>query len=152
MEGFVLLWWHWCVAGLMFIVLEMLLPGVFFLWIGLGAILTGAIAGLAGIVSWETQCLIFVPLAFISLFLGRKYIRKAAPAEEATLNRRLASYIGRKAEVVQPIVNGKGRIRLGDTLWIVQGEDCPAGTMVTVTAVDGSELLVTAEKPAKATE
>ena len=67
---------------------------------------------------------------------------KAAPAEDSTLNRRLASYVGRRAEVVQPIVNGKGRIRLGDTLWIVQGKDCPAGTMVTVTGVDGSELVV----------
>ncbi len=141
-----LLWWHWCVAGLLLVALEIVVPGVFLLWIGLGALATGVLVAVTGIVNWEIQCLIFVPLAFLSLFLGRKFIRKASPSEDSTLNRRLATYIGRRAEVVQAIVNGKGRIRLGDTQWIVQGEDCPAGTMVTVTGVDGSELLVAREK------
>lgn len=143
-----LVWWHWIVGGLILVALEIVVPGVFLLWIGIGAIATGALVSILGIISWETQCLIFVPLAFIALFLGRKYIRKAAPAEDTTLNRRLLSYIGRRAEVVQPVVNGKGRIRLGDTLWLVQGPDCPVGTMVTVTGVDGSELIVAIETPA----
>lgn len=144
-----LLWWHWCIAGLALLVLELLLPGVFMLWIGLGALATGGIVALTGITSWETQCLIFVPLAFLCLFLGRRFIKKAAPSEDSTLNRRLASYVGRKAEVVQPIVGGTGRIRLGDTLWIAKGRDCPAGTIVTVTGAEGSDLLVAAdeEKP-----
>jgi len=137
-----LVWWHWIVGGLILVALEIVVPGVFLLWIGVGAILTGAIAAVFGIGSWEVQSLIFVPLAFASLFLGRKYILKAAPEKNGTLNRRLAGYIGRRAEVVQAVVNGKGRIRLGDTLWIVQGPDCPEGTMVTVTGVAGSELVV----------
>lgn len=137
-----LLWWHWCLAGLALVVLEMLLPGVFLLWIGLGALAAGAIAGLVGITSWEIQCLIFVPLTFLSLFFGRKFLRKSQPEEESMLNRRLASYVGRKAVVVQAIQNGTGRIKLGDSLWLVRGEDCPAGTMVVVTGASGSDLLV----------
>ena len=142
MADFTLLWWHWCVLGLLLTVLEMLVPGVFLLWIGLGAVATGSIAGLLGIVSWELQSLLFVPLAFAALFLGRKFIRKAAPAEDSPLNRRLVSYVGRRAEVAQAIVNGTGRIRLGDTLWIAKGQDCPVGSQVLVTGVNGSELLV----------
>ena len=142
-----LLWWHWAVAGLVLVALEIVAPGVFLLWIGLGAIVTGVIVAAAGIESWEIQCLVFVPLAFAALFLGRKYIHKAAPSEDTTLNRRLASYVGRRAEVAQAITGGKGRIRLGDSLWIVQGPDCPAGTMVTVTGVDGSELVVALDGP-----
>ncbi|MCC8194445.1 MAG: NfeD family protein, partial [Deltaproteobacteria bacterium] len=132
------------------VALEIVVPGVFLLWIGIGALATGCIVGATGIISWEIQCLIFVPLAFLSLFMGRKFILKAAPSEDTTLNRRLTTYIGRRAEVVQAIVNGKGRIRLGDTLWIVQGPDCPVGSQVTVTGVDGSELIVTREdEPAR---
>lgn len=142
METFTPLWWHWCTVGLVLVALEMFLPGVFLLWIGAGALATGVITGIFGIQSWEIQCLVFVPLAFASLYLGRRFIRKAAPAEDSTLNRRLSSYIGRRAEVTQAIVHGTGRIRLGDTVWIARGEDCPAGTMVTVTGVSGSELLV----------
>ena len=140
-----LLWWHWIVGGLILIALEIVAPGVFLLWIGTGAIATGAIVAALNIASWEIQCLIFVPLAFLSLILGRKFILKAAPSTDTTLNRRLASYIGRRAEVTQAIVNGKGRIRLGDTLWIAQGSDCPIGTWVTVTGVEGSELVVCPE-------
>ncbi len=139
-------WWHWCAGGLVLIGLETLAPGVFLLWIGLGAVVTGGIVAATGIESWEIQCLLFVLLTFISLILGRKYIHKAAPSDDTTLNRRLASYVGREADVAQPIVNGKGRIKLGDTLWIVQGQDCPAGTRVRVTGVDGSELIVAIEK------
>ena len=135
-------WWHWCAGGLVLIGLETLVPGVFLLWIGLGGVAAGGIIAAANIELWEVQCLLFVLLTFISLFLGRKYIHKATPSEDTTLNRRLASYIGREANVAHPIVNGKGRIRLGDTLWIVQGKDCPAGTGIRVTGVDGSELIV----------
>ena len=140
--GFALQWWHWCVTGLMLVVVEMLVPGVFLLWIGIGAAATGVIVALTGIASWEIQSLVFIPLCFASLYLGKKYIRKATSSDDSTLNRRLASYVGKGAEVAQAIVNGKGRIRLGDTLWIAQGEDCPEGTRVIVTAVEGSELLV----------
>ena len=84
MADFTLLWWHWCVAGLALVILEMVMPGVFLLWIGLGAVAAGAVAGIFGIASWETQSLIIVPLAFAALFLGRKFIRKAAPAESTT--------------------------------------------------------------------
>ncbi len=136
------LWWHWCLFGLALVLLEMLLPGVFLLWIGIGAFLTGGLVGLFGIADWQAQSLIFVPLSFISLFLGRRFIRRARPAEDETLNRRLAIYVGRNAEVVQPVVNGQGRVRLGDTLWRVRGEDCPAGTQVAVVAVEGSDLIV----------
>lgn len=152
MGGFSLLWWHWFVIGLLLIGLEILVPGVFLLWIGLGALAAGAVSGALGITSWELQSLFFVTLAFASLFLGRKFIRKAAPSKDSTLNRRLDSYVGCKAEVTEPIINGTGRIRLGGTLWTVKGEDCPAGTMVTITGMNGSELLVALDAPAKTSE
>ena len=37
------------------------------------------------------------------------------------------------------------KARFGDTLWRVRGTDCPAGTRITVVAVDGSDLLVRPE-------
>lgn len=137
-----LLWWHWCIAGLALVVLEMLVPGVFLLWIGIGAIGAGIIAGAAGITGWEIQSLIFVPLVFLSLFLGRKFLYKAVPRDDSAPNRRLASYVGRKARVTRAIENGVGRVKLGDTEWLVRGRDCPVGAIVEITGVSGSDLLV----------
>lgn len=140
-----LTWWHWYLTAILFLGLELLTPVSFFLWLGVGAGITGLLVQMTGIASWEIQCLLFVALSFAALFLGRRYIRRAAPAEDSVLNRRLAQYIGQSAVLQQPMANGVGRARFGDTLWRVRGPDCPAGTRVKVTGVDGSDLLVRPE-------
>ncbi|TIU25428.1 MAG: NfeD family protein, partial [Mesorhizobium sp.] len=61
------------------------------------------------------------------------------------LNRRGAQMVGRTATLSEPIQNGRGRIRLGDTLWRVSGPDLPAGTQVRVTAAADTDLELTVE-------
>jgi len=41
-----------------------------------------------------------------------------------------------------PIVNGIGKLNIGDTTWKVVGEDLPAQARVRVTGVDGTVLTV----------
>ncbi len=135
-------WWHWCLIGLIFLGLEVFAPGAVFVWIGVGALITGALTGLLGIASWQAQCLLFILLSFAALFLGRRFIRRAAPASHPTLNKRLAQYVGRDAELEEAVVGGVGKVRLGDTLWRVRGPDAPAGAKVTVIDVSGSDLVV----------
>ena len=45
----------------------------------------------------------------------------------------------------QAIVGGRGRVRIGDSSWIAEGPDLPAGTRVRVVAVEGVVLKVQAE-------
>jgi membrane protein implicated in regulation of membrane protease activity len=66
----------------------------------------------------------------------------AARSDEPHLNRRGAQSVGQTLTVVEPIVHGRGKVRLGDTLWAVEGPDCPAGTRVRVTGVAGTVLVV----------
>ena len=42
----------------------------------------------------------------------------------------------------QAIVGGRGRIKLGDAFWVVEGPELPAGTAVRVVAVNGMVLKV----------
>jgi membrane protein implicated in regulation of membrane protease activity len=44
--------------------------------------------------------------------------------------------------VEQAIENGRGKVRVGDTLWSAEGPDAPAGTRVTVTGTRGTVLVV----------
>jgi membrane protein implicated in regulation of membrane protease activity len=44
--------------------------------------------------------------------------------------------------VEQAIQNGRGKVRVGDTQWLAEGPDLPAGTRVKVTAAKGSLLVV----------
>ena len=140
-----LTWWHWYLIAILLLGMELLAPGAFFLWIGVGAGFTGALVHLTGVASWQLQCVLFVALSFVSLFVGRRVIRRAKPELHTTLNRRLAQYVGRTVVLEQPIVDGIGKARFGDTLWRVRGTDCPAGPRITVVAVDGSDLLVRPE-------
>jgi inner membrane protein len=70
----------------------------------------------------------------------------ASPSVLATdqpdLNRRPAQLVGRVMVIEEAIAHGRGRARMGDTLWEVEGPDTPAGARVRVTAAQGAILRV----------
>lgn len=140
--------WNWMVLGFALLILEILIPGVFLLWIGIAAILVGTLSlqlwGV-GFWTWQAQVLLFVVLSLISAYVGKQMMnRTAADSDEPLLNRRAEQLIGRTATLAEPIREGFGRIRLGDTLWRVSGPDLPVGARVRVKAVKDSELVVEA--------
>ncbi len=140
--------WAWVVIGFILLAAEIVAPGVFLLWIGLAMIAVGAVAVMLGdfgatFFGWQAQMLAFVALALAFVLIGRRYMRKGAiETDEPSLNRRADQLIGRTAVLAEPIDNGTGRIKLGDTLWRVTGPDLPAGTKVRVVAAHGGELRV----------
>ncbi len=82
----------------------------------------------------------------IASILGWKAYKNKYPDvdEYPELNRRGRQLVGRRFTLSEPIVNEVGKVRVGDSIWKVRGPDMPAGTNVTVTAVDGTVLIVTA--------
>ena len=52
--------------------------------------------------------------------------------------------MGKSFVLLQPIVNGQGKIRFEDTIWDVDGPDLPKNARVKVIAVDGLRLTVEA--------
>ena len=66
-------------------------------------------------------------------------------SDEPALNQRAAQAIGRIYVVEEAIVAGRGKVRIGDTLWPVEGRETPVGTPVKVTAVNGTVLRVEAQ-------
>jgi len=141
--------WNWMLLGFVLLVLEIVLPGVFLLWIGIAAILTGALSLQLWDVSlwtWQVQVLVFLALSLISAYVGKRVTdaRRDEETDEPLLNRRADQLVGRTAVLEEPILDGYGRIRLGDTIWRVAGPDLPAGTRVRVISAKGGELQVEA--------
>lgn len=137
--------WSWWILGLVFLGLEIVIPGVFLLWIGLAAIVVGAVSiPLWGTAfwGWQVQLLIFAVLAVAMAVLGRRLTASSAESDQPMLNRRVEGLVGRTATLEEPIVDGKGRIRLDDTTWIVQGPDLPAGAKVRITTAKAGGLTV----------
>ena len=141
--------WNWIVLGFVLVVMEMVAPGVFLLWIGIAALIVGAISVFAWDVAWWTwqvQALAFLVLALVSAYVGKTVANaRAASSDQPLLNRRGAQLIGRTATLAEPIRNGRGRIRLGDTLWRVSGPDLPAGAQVRVVGAADTDLELTVE-------
>lgn len=136
--------WSWCILGLALLAAELLVPGVFLVWIGLAAIATGALS-LAlwsmPVWSWEVQFLAFAALSVVFVLAGRRfYDRGASESDQPLLNQRGASYIGRIGTLGEPVVDGRGRLRIDDTYWPVRGPDLPAGTRVRITGAEGNTL------------
>ncbi|MFU0505419.1 NfeD family protein [Pseudaminobacter sp. NGMCC 1.201702] len=141
--------WNWMVLGFVLLALEIVIPGVFLLWIGIAALVTGAISLLiwdVGAWIWQAQVLVFLLLSLISAYAGNRVMGgRNGKTDQPLLNRRSEQLIGRTATLTEPIREGRGRIRLGDTLWRVSGPDLPTGTRVRVVSVENSELVVEAE-------
>ncbi|MGH6762423.1 MAG: NfeD family protein [Phyllobacterium sp.] len=138
--------WNWIVLGFILLLLELMLPGVFFLWIGVAALIVGTIAVLVGSAAgfaWQMQIVLFLVLAVVTALAGRKLIgARDSVTDEPLLNKRGEQLVGRYATLEEPIVNGRGRARIGDTTWRINGADAPAGTRVRVTGFDQGALTI----------
>lgn len=140
--------WAWWILGIALLVAEIVVPGNVLVWVGIAGLATGLLSNMFWETSWwvwEVQWLTFAALAALSLWMGRRWVNRGRnQSDEPTLNQRGASLVGRTADLIDPIHNGRGRIKIGDTIWIVNGPDLPAGSRVRVVASEGSDLRVEA--------
>jgi inner membrane protein len=136
-------WWHWWILGAVLAAIETLLPGVLAIWFGAAALVVGALL-LVVPIPWQLQLVLFAVLGVVALMLWRKFRHPEAPeSEQPALNQRGLRYVGQSFTLVEPIQGGTGKIQAGDTVWLVQGSDAPAGARVRVTGVNGTVLKVT---------
>lgn len=139
------LWW---IVALVLIAIEVIMPGYFMLWIGIGAAATGLLVLLMPGLSLMAQAIIFVLFAFASCavywYAVRPALHKGDKGDER-LNRRGEQLVGGRYVLIEAIVNGRGKAKVGDGQWLVAGPDLPTGSTVEVVAVEGATLKV---KPA----
>jgi len=135
----------WACVALVLMGLETIAPGIFMLWLGLAAggtfVLVWLVPGLA--VLWQVAA--FAILSFISVAIYWNFIRRAdsEATDQPLLNRRGEQLVDRVLPLESAIVNGRGRVKIGDAFWTVQGPDLPVNTLVRVIALDSMVLKVT---------
>lgn len=135
--------WTWIVIGLALLGLEVLVPGSFFMWLGLAALGVGAVAFFFD-PSWHVELLLFGVLALAFIIAGRRFFARRGDESNDTpgLNARAEAFVGREVILEEPLARGTGRVKLGDTLWRVEGDDAPAGTKLKVISARGGTLQV----------
>jgi len=136
----------WWLLALVLIGAEMIAPGYFLLWIGIAAGLMGVVTWIAPTLPAIVQALLFAALAIAACAAYWKFIRPLAEQrdDQPLLNKRGAQLVGQRFVLIEPIANGRGKVRVGDGSWLASGPDLPAGSEVEVVAVDGTTLSVRA--------
>jgi inner membrane protein len=138
------LWW---IVALLLIGGEVILPGYFMLWIGIAAAAMGVVLLLLPDLGALAQAIVFALFAFVSCFVYWKVVRprlERIPAGNERLNRRGEQLIGQRFPLCEAIVNGRGKAKVGDGMWLVNGPDLPLGATVEVVGIDGTTLHVKA--------
>ena len=134
--------WIWLIAAAVLGIAELLMPGVFLIWLAAAAAVTGFTALLFGI-PLAFQFAIFALLAMAAVYSGRRwYADNPVESSDPLLNDRAARLVGQTVVVVAAIENGAGRVRVGDSVWNARGEDAEVGARVRVVGADGTCLKV----------
>jgi membrane protein implicated in regulation of membrane protease activity len=139
----------WWLLALVLIAAEMLAPGYFMLWIGIAAGAMGLLMLVVPGLSAIAQAVVFALLAIAACLAYWKFIRPLAEQrdDQPLLNKRGAQLVGQRFVLCDAIVNGRGKVKVGDGTWLAEGPDLPAGSEVEVTAVQGTTLKVVAGVP-----
>lgn len=134
--------WLWLTLGLILAALEMVVPGVYLIWLAVAAFITGILT-LAFDISLPMQVVDFVSISLIAAFSARRLLReKPIESADPLMNKRGARLVGEIARVTEAIEAGQGRVHHGDSDWIARGPDVEEGERVRIVGTDGAILIV----------
>jgi len=133
----------WACVSLLLMAAEMLAPGAFMLWLGFAAAGVFGLLLIAPDIQPIWQAVAFVLLSLVSVTVYWRIFRKSGPkSDQPLLNRRAEQLIGQVYQLDTAIVDGRGRLKIGDAFWAVEGPDAPVRTAVRIASVDGMSLRV----------
>lgn len=132
--------WTWAILGVVLLVAELLVPGVFMLWLGLAA-LAVAMLTIWNDIPWQVQIVLFGVFSIAFVIASRTFLKKKEEETDApNLNKRGDSLVGRTFVLDTPASNGFAQVKIDDTVWRVALDDAPAGSRIEIVSVDGAVL------------
>ena len=134
--------WLWLITAAVLGIAELVAPGVYLIWIGLAALITG-VATLLLPLPVVVQFALFAAAAFAAVYAGRRYLaQNPIVSDDPKLNDRGARLIGSIVTAVEPVDSAHGRVKVGDGVWSARGAEAAIGERLRVTGSDGSVLFV----------
>nr|WP_282437152.1 NfeD family protein [Vibrio amylolyticus] len=136
--------WHWLAFGLALLAIELLGTAGYFLWLGISALIVGAIFTSLPM-SWQLQWVCFGVLSLITTWLWwRKQLKTDTQDDKnRDLNQKQKQLIGKTLILQEDIVVGTNRLKLGDTTWSAKSESSlEKGQKVIITKIDGIILTI----------
>ncbi|MET4593079.1 membrane protein implicated in regulation of membrane protease activity [Sphingomonas sp. PvP107] len=126
----------WLIAALVLGIAELAAPGIFFVFLAIAAAVTGIALLALPELPIAVQLASFAVWSTVTVLIGRRWYRDYPVAgADPMLNDRSARMVGQIVIVETAIVEGRGRVLVGDGSWPARGDDAAAGTRVRITRV-----------------
>lgn len=128
----------WIGAAVLFGLAELVVPGVFLIFLAVAAGLVGAaLFALPGL-PLLAQLGAFGVWSVVAVAIGRRwYVDYPVETSDPLLNDRARRMVGQQVVVTEAIVDGRGRVRIGDGEWPAAGPDAAAGARMRIVGVSG---------------
>jgi len=135
--------WDWLAFGTVLLILEVFGAGGYLLWIGMAAAAVGVLTFVMPDMSWELQFLLFGLLSIATaLYWWRRQRSAVRESDQPNLNLRGQELVGKTFVVHEAIIDGRGKIKVADGVWMARGPDAALGSRVRVVGQQGAILLV----------
>ncbi len=135
--------WLWLSVGVLLLVGEILVPGVYLLWLGAAGLATGAFAWIAPGLGFEGHGLFFAAVSVASIYVGHRFFYSVGDVvAEQEVNVAGRDHVGQIYVVAEAIENGRGKVSVRDSVWLAQGPDAVKGDKVRVISIEGTVLMV----------
>ena len=140
-----IVWWHWIVAGLVLLIIEMNVGTFIFLGLGLAAVIVG-VADLFMDTAFTTEIVLWTILSILALIAWKMWFKEQTISNIGQSNHSFDT----QGTVTQEIhAHKRGKVLfdtpvLGNSSWHATAEEAiPKGTRVKITAVNGQIIEVT---------
>ncbi|MFC4291909.1 NfeD family protein [Sphingorhabdus arenilitoris] len=129
--------WLWFILAALLAIIEIIVPGIFLVFIAMAAALTG-LATLLIDISLPAQLILFAISSLIAVYGGKHwYNQQDVESSDPMLNNRSARMVGKTVTVVEPVDANGGRVRVGDGEWPARGPKMQPGEKARIAAVVG---------------
>ena len=133
--------WQWGFLAAGLVIMEIIVPKSFFVWLGLAAGIVSGVHFLFLSLGWMVAASGFAGISALAVTLSRVPWR-ARPFHPPWLGRYASQYIGRVFVLPGPIQGGVGQLELDGALWTIVGCDTRAGRKVKVVGFEEAVLAV----------
>ncbi|WP_184114219.1 NfeD family protein [Sphingomonas abaci] len=134
----------WLAAALVLGIAELLVPGIFLIFLAIAAAITALASYVLPDLPPVAQVAAFAMWSVVAVLIGRRWYRDYPVESDARLNDRAARLIGEIVVVDTELRQGRGRVRIGDGSWPATGPDLPQGAAARIVAVEGGIVAVEA--------
>ena len=139
--------WIWLAVGVVLLAIEAALSTEWLLWPAVAAVVVAVLAALGLQMGLAVEVGIFAGLTILATAMSRRLIKRVNPEDRPDINDRDLRLIGQRARVVQPFVDGRGRVFVSGAEWaaLIEGDAPPVGDSDEVDRLDGPSLRVRRE-------